>query len=130
MNKNRMKKIIIIVVALSGIIVNATYGIGLLKDFFYTQYNNEIREILISGIALEFGWTALLCWMVFKPFERRHMLLFTIIPILLGNILHSINQCINFHRSAGMIALNIGIGFLYSALYVGAYFLGRPGNEK
>ena len=130
MNKNRIKKIIIIAVALSGVIINAAYGISLLREFFAPQYDNAVREILISGITLEFGWAALLGWVVLKPFERRHILLFTIIPILLGNILHSANQFINLHRSVGVVALNVGIGLLFSALYVGAYLLGKSGDES
>ncbi len=130
MNNNQIKKNVIRFVALSGVVVNAAYGIGLLNVLFANQYNNEIREILISGIALEFGWVALLGWVIFKPFEGRSLLLFTIIPILLGNILHSANQFMNFHKSIGTVALNVGIGLLYSALYVGAYFLGKSGEKK
>ncbi len=77
MNNIRIRKNIIVIVALSGTIINAVYGIGLLRAFFNPQYNNTIREILISGIVLEFGWTALLFWVIFKPFERRHILQFT-----------------------------------------------------
>jgi predicted MFS family arabinose efflux permease len=129
MNKNLIKKIIIIVVALSGVIINTLYGIGLLKDLFPAHYNNEINGFLISGIALNFGWAALLGWMIFKPFERRHILLLTIIPMLLANILQSANNYINLHTSVVIIALNIGVGFLYSALWIGAYFLAKVGNK-
>jgi hypothetical protein len=120
-----VKKFIIITVALSGVIINVAYGLSLLNAFFSLKCDNAIREIIISGIALEFGWVALLSWMIFKPVERRFILLFSVIPLLLANILQSTNQCIYLHKSPSMIALNIGIGVLYAGLYVGAYFLGE-----
>ena len=126
MKSIRTRKIIIIIVALSGTILNALYGISLLKSFFDPQYDHVIREILISAIILEFGWTALLLWVIFKPFERRHILLFTIIPIFFGNILHSVSQLMDSSGSAGAIVTNTIFGLLYSGLYAFAYFLGKP----
>ena len=67
--------------------------------------------------------------MVFKPFERRHILLFTLIPILSGNLLHSINQHMDGHGGAGSMALNTAFGLLYAGLYALAYYLGKP-DEK
>jgi len=110
MKSIQARKIIIIIVALSGAILNVTYGMGLLKAFFDPQYNQAIREILISAIILEFGWTALLLWVIFKPFERRHILLFTIIPIFFGNILHSVSQSMDGSGSAGAFVTNTIFG--------------------
>lgn len=121
----QIKKIIIVAIAFSALVINVVYGINLLSAFFTFQCDNATREIIISGIALEFGWVVLLGWMIFKPIERRYILLFTVIPIILGNIFHSANQFLNLHKDPFMIALNIGIGILYAALYVLAYFLGR-----
>jgi len=39
MKSIQARKIIIIIVALSGAILNVTYGMGLLKAFFDPQYN-------------------------------------------------------------------------------------------
>jgi hypothetical protein len=121
-----LRKIFIIVVGLSGVIINAAYGTSLLRAFFAPQYNSAIREILISAIVMEFGWAALLAWVVFKPFERRHILLFTLVPVLLGNVLHSVSQFMESHGSAGAMALNTTIGLLYSGLYVVAFLVGKP----
>ena len=129
MNNIRIRKIIIVIVALSGTIINAIYGIGLLRAFFNPQYNNAVREILISGIVLEFGWTALLVWVVFKPFERRHILLFTIIPIFFGNILTGINQLMDTPGNLHHFVINTVFGLLYSGLYFFAYFLGKPAES-
>ena len=38
------------------------------------------------GAALMLGWTTLLLWGAFKPVERRSVLLFTIMPVVLGLI--------------------------------------------
>ncbi len=125
----RIRKVFIIAVAVSGAILNAAYGINLLRAFFDPQNSNTIREILISALIQELAWAALLLWVVFKPFERRHILLFTIIPILLGNILHSINQFMDTRGGPGSIVLNTLFGLFYSGLYALAFFLGKP-EEK
>jgi len=130
MKNIRIRKSIIMVVAFSGALLNVAYGVGLLRAFFDPQYNNTIREILISAIILEFGWAVLLLWVVFRPFERRHILLFTVIPILFGNILHSINQFMDTRGSPGSIVINTLFGLLYSGLYVVAYFSGKPDKKS
>lgn len=122
MNGFQTKKMLI-AVGLSGILVNLMYGVGLLKAFFLLPCDNVTKEFIISGIALEFGWIALLVWMIFKPVERRYLLLFTAIPMMLGNILHSVHQFVNLHSSIGAVVLNLGVGLLYTGVFVGAYFL-------
>lgn len=124
------RKVFIIAVALSGVMINIVYGIGLLGAFFDPRHTSAMREILISAIVLEFGWTALLLWMVVKPFERRHILLLTIIPILLGNIFHSVNHLMDSQGSASAIALNMTIGLIYSGFYVVAFRAGKPDNNN
>ena len=130
MKSNRIRKAIIIAVALSGVILNAAYCIGFVRAFFDPQYNFAIREILVSAIVLEFGWMALLLGVVLKPFERRHILLFTIIPILFGNILTGINQLMDTPGNLGPFVMNTVFGLLYSGLYVSAYFLGKPAESS
>ena len=115
----------IIAIALSGVAINAVYSIDLIKVFFDPNYNNAIREIVISAIVLEIGWIGLLISVVSKPFERGHILLLTIVPILLGNILHGVNQFEIHNGNASAIALNTVFGLLYAGLYVMAFRLGR-----
>lgn len=129
MKNIRIRQTYIIVIALSGVILNALYGVSLSRAFFDTQYTSSIREMLISAIILEFSWALLLLWVVFKPFERRHILLFTIIPILFGNILHSISQLMDAPGSYGSIALNTIFGLFYAGLYAVAYFLGKSDDQ-
>ena len=88
MKNPKIRKSIIIAVAFSGAVINAVYCIDLSRAFFDPHLNNAIREIVISAVVLEIGWITFLVWLIIKPFERRHILLFTIVPILLGNILH------------------------------------------
>jgi len=118
-----------VVVALSGAVLNILYAVKLLNDFLDPQYNGAIREILISAIILEFAWAVLLLWLVFKPFERRHILLFTIIPILFGNILHSVSQLMDAPGGYGAILLNTIFGIFYAGLYAVAYFLGKSDDK-
>ncbi len=130
MKNNRIRQAVIIAVALSGAILNAVYCIGFLRAFFDPQYNFAIRQILVSAIILEFGWMALLLWVVLKPFERRAILLFTIIPIFFGNILAGINQLMDTPGNLGAFVINTLVGLVYSGLYVLAYLLGKPAESS
>jgi hypothetical protein len=63
--------------------------------------------------------------MILNPFERRHILLFTIVPILLGNVLHGVNQLGTNSESLMAIALNTTFGLFYSGLYIVAFMAGK-----
>ena len=130
MINTKIRETIIRFIALIGVVINAVYGIGLLRDFLNPQYTNTIREILISAIALEFGWVIILLWVIFKPFERRHLLIFTAISMIIGNILYCMDQFIYSHGGMGAIALNLIGGLVFTGLFVFAFFLGKPNTLK
>lgn len=130
MNKDRIRKIIIIAVALCGVVINSGYGISLLTAFFNPHNETAIKEILISAIALEFGWAALLIWVILKPFERRAILLFTLIPILLGNFLHSVNQIMESRSNGYSVALNSITGLVVAGLFLFAFVVGKPNDSR
>jgi hypothetical protein len=129
MTIQKIGKACIACVALSGVAINIAYGVELLKALFDPQFNNTVREILISAIALEFGWAALLLWVIGKPCERRHILLFTAIPMIIGNLLHSINQAVNTDIEMTRNAINMAGGLFIAGLFVVAFFLGKPTNS-
>jgi uncharacterized membrane protein len=85
---------------------------------------------MILAIVLEIGWAMLLVWVILKPFEKRHILLFTAVPILLGNILHSLNQFGTHFDNFNAIAVNTIFGVLYSGLYVVAFMAGKNAQEE
>ena len=130
MTNTKIRKTILILVSLIGITINASYGISLLMNFFIAQNNDAIQEILISAIALEFSWAALLFWVIFNPFERRHLLLFTAIPMLLGNLLHSYNLYTHAESTTGAIALNLIVGIFVAGIFVFAFLIGKPHETK
>lgn len=129
MKKNRIRKSVIIGVALSGVLTNAVYSVDLFRAFFDPYYNNAIREIIISAVVLEIGWIALLVWVIIKPFERRHILLITIVPILLGNILHSVSQFGTHSGNSSAILISTAFGLFYSGLYVVAFIVGKGAKQ-
>ena len=110
--------------------LNILYGVTLLNEFFDSQYNGAIREILISAIILEFTWALLLLWVVMNPFERKHILLFTMIPIISGNILHSVSQQMDTHGGYDTVIWNTLFGFFYAGLYAVAFFLGKYDKKE
>jgi len=126
----KVRKAVVIVVALVGVMINASYGIRLLKALFDPQYSEASRQIMISAIALEFGWAALLVWVVFKPMERRHILLFTAAAMLIGNLLTNVHQWKSAEVSVSGMALNLLGGLIFAGLFVGAFFFGKPESDE
>jgi len=126
MKSIKTKKAIVIGMALVGVLINVSYGIGLFGQFFDPQIGGDVKQIIISAIALELGWAALLVWVVFKPLERRHILLFTATAMLIGNLLTNVNQLKFAESSVGGIALNLLGGLIFAGLFVLAFFAGKP----
>lgn len=46
----------------------------------------DYRYAMAIGASLMLGWTVLLIWAAKKPFERKGILLITVIPVMLGLI--------------------------------------------
>ncbi len=128
MKSSKLKKGIVIFMALVGVLINASYGIGLFRQFFDPQTGPVVREMVISAIALEFGWASLLIWVIFKPIERRHILLFTAAAMLIGNLLTNIHQLKFADGSMGAMALNLLGGLIFAGLFVGAFFIAKPSS--
>jgi len=126
MKSIKTKKAIVIAMALVGVLINASYGIGLLKQFFDAQIGGEVKQIIISAIALELGWAALLVWVVFKPLERRHILLFTAAAMLIGNLLTNMQQVMFAGGTVKSVTLNLLGGLIFAGLFVLAFFAGKP----
>lgn len=122
----KLRKAYVVSIIFFGASINVVYGVGLLKELVNPQLNPAVREILISAIALEFGWAALLLWVVHKPFERRHIVLFTAIPMTIGTLLHSINQLAFMDGKPAIAAFNLVGGGMIAGLFILAFFLGKP----
>lgn len=130
MLSDKVRKIIIIAFALLGVVINAAYGFGLLKTFLDPQSTNVVRGILTSAISLELGWVALLVWVIFKPFERRHLLLFTALVFEIGNVIQTINQYLYANAGIGSASLNLVLGSIIAGVFVVAFFVGKPAGDK
>ena len=130
MNKPHHQKRLIQAMALAGIALNFIYGAGLLYSFFSLRFSNEIKEILISAIALEFGWAALLTRAVVRPLESRHLLFFTGISMMFGNLLLSIHQWLHLGNSTGAIATHLLLGTVVAGLFVLTCFISQPLRQE
>lgn len=129
LNRTRVRKSIVIVVALSGALLDGAYAIGSLLTFFDPQSTFAAREILVPAISLDLGWAALLLWTALKPFERRAILLIAVLPLLLANLLTGANQVIAGRGNARLVAINTLIGLAYASLYLVAYRIGNPAHS-
>ncbi len=88
----------------------------------------EYRYAMYVGASLMAGWTALLLWADRKPFERRGVILLTLVPVLAGLIGASV-----FAASSGMLATAriLPMGILQcsvAALFLGAFLGSRPAS--
>ncbi|MBD3377466.1 hypothetical protein GF406_20730 [candidate division KSB1 bacterium] len=125
---SRIKPLYIILITLIGVIINSVYGAGLLYEFFDPQSNDAFREVIISAIALEFGWAALLLWALLSPIERRHVLLFTAIPMVTGNVLCSMLQALKTDSSGAIVTVNSLAGLAFAGLFILAYFSAKSAD--
>lgn len=126
MKSIKIKRAIVIGMALVGVLINVSYSIGLFRQFFDANISGEMKKIIISAIVLELGWAALLVWVVFKPLERRHILLFTAAAMLAGNLLTNIQQVMFADGTLRTMTLNLLGGLILAVLFVLAFFAGKP----
>jgi len=85
-------------VYLIGFLLDGLTGIDMILSTFmpsavaipYTSTASSFRFAMGWGAALMLGWTLLLLWGALKPIERRSVLLFTIIPVVLGLVITEI----------------------------------------
>ena len=130
MNRARMAKLAVTGVALSGMLLNGLYGIQLTRTLADPTISAGMRDVAISAIALEFSWAVLLGWAALRPIERRDVILVTVLPILLGNVLHTAFQLAGHEASPVAAAINIAVGLVYAGLYVAAYLMAKPGRTQ
>jgi len=126
MIRQKVRKASVFCVVLFGASINIFYGLELVKEFFDLQLNDRVREILISAIALEFGWAALLLWVLGDPYARRHVVLLTALPMIIGNLLQSSNQALFLGSTPVEIAVNLLLGSAVAGLFVLAFIFSEP----
>ncbi|MBD3386010.1 hypothetical protein GF407_13925 [candidate division KSB1 bacterium] len=117
-------------IMLAGVMINSVYTVSMLSRYVMKKETDEFREILVSGISLEFAWAALLLWALFRPFERRYVLLFTAFAMLTANVLHSLDQLFFAGAGIGRAVLNLSVGMAVSGLFVIAFFVSRPNTME
>jgi FtsH-binding integral membrane protein len=126
MNSPRLRRLLVIVVALIGAALNGIYGYQLVTAFLVPQTDAATRQILVPAIALEFSWMALLLWVSLKPFERRAILIFAGATLFGANLLSSYSQWLTNPGDLTPILINTAIGLAFFALFLLAYFAARP----
>lgn len=100
--------------------INFFYTFELIDAFFKVDVNPDTQEYLISAIALEVSWILLFIWFILEPCERKDILLLTIIPMIIANILH--NYTLEF---VDFILNIVFLGFFISLYFIGYYLLKR-----
>jgi len=88
----KYKILLIKIVYLIGFILDGLTAIDMILSTFmptaiaipYASMTPSFQFAMGWGASLMLGWTVLLLWGLIKPVERRVILLFTIIPVVLG----------------------------------------------
>jgi hypothetical protein len=91
----------------------------------FPDANLENRYILVAGMALMWGWTALLIWGDRKPVERKMLLLLTAMPVV---ILYFVGDLVLFLQGAGdsniaSFVIIQCIRFVLLCIFVTSYFI-------
>jgi preprotein translocase subunit SecF len=98
----------------------------------FPDANLENRYMLVAGMALMWGWTALLIWGDRKPVERKMLLLLTAMPVV---ILYFVGDLVLFLQGAGdpniasfVIIQSIRIVLL--SIFISSYFIAWKKAKK
>jgi hypothetical protein len=123
--------------------IRFTYLLGAILDFLvassmtlyiFFQINigldfpdptTELRFVLVAGMTLMWGWTVLLVWGFFKPIERRLILFFTAVPVVLGYFLGELVVFVQGYSSQSVqtFAVISSIRGVLIIIFITAYFL-------
>jgi hypothetical protein len=88
-----------------------------------SKLGKEYRYAMAIGTSLMAGWTALLVWGAINPFERRDILILTLVPVVAGIIAATVTAVRNgVVLLSRVIPLWIHLGFM-SILFVVSYVL-------
>ena len=86
---------------------------------------SEYRYALGLGASLMLGWTILLIWGSFKPFERRGLLLITVFPVITGIVISQIYAvCSGYIHLTKVFPIWLHLSMV-SALYIYSYIKTR-----
>jgi hypothetical protein len=90
----------------------------------------ETRSALATGAALMFGWTCLLLWANARPFERKGILILTVVPVILGLALATLYGFMeNYIPLRGALSVWVFQGVL-SSLFLFSYFHASAGEAR
>ena len=86
--------------------------------------------MFIAGIFM-LGWTVLLFWGVFKPIERKEILIITWIPVVVGlGVSHFIAYSLGLYTLTDLIIRGIINGFLNFGLAISYIFAWNLAKKK
>lgn len=99
--------------------INIYYTIDLINSFFQKSLSLDNKDYIISAIALEVSWILLMVWFMLNPIQRKDILILTIVPMIIANILN------NYNLELFDFLLNLSLLSLFISLYLLGYYLLR-----
>ena len=87
--------------------------------------NMMISRALGIAAPLMLGWTVLLLWAALKPVERAGVLLITVVPVIAGMILGTVEQIINWGAPLPSQLPTLALQLVLSGLFLYAYVTAR-----
>ncbi|MFA6010806.1 MAG: hypothetical protein WC799_12550 [Desulfobacteraceae bacterium] len=75
----------------------------------HMQFDINLRLMMGGAASLMAGWTLLLIWTAKKPIERRMVMLFTAVPVLVGLIATTVTGIVNGNSSSIWILVKCGL---------------------
>ncbi len=91
----------------------------------FPDANLENRYMLVAGMTLMWGWTALLIWGDRKPVERRMLLLLTAMPVVIlyfvGELVLFLQGAVDTSITQFVIFQSIRFGLL--SIFIASYFI-------
>lgn len=84
-----------------------------------------VSKALGIAAALMLGWTVLLLWAALKPVERADVLLLTVLPVLAGLLLSTLEQMLDWGVSLPSQLPTLALQLALSGLFLYAYVTAR-----
>ncbi|HMK45279.1 MAG TPA: hypothetical protein VK436_01505 [Methanocella sp.] len=85
----------------------------------------EVSRALGTAAPLMLGWTVLLLWAVLKPVERADILLITVVPVLVGMMLSTAEQILDWGATPLSQLPTLAMQLVLSGLFLYAYAIAR-----
>jgi|GEM_PF-5382486 hypothetical protein len=112
----KFKKCHVYFTGICGLLINLVYALIFFVEIISGGFALPEKQVLISALSLEISWVFIFIWFIKNPGKRRGILLISLIPMIIANILNTM-------LSESLPALlNIFVLLIFCLVFTAGYF--------